>query len=66
MLAGLENFTAKVVLEILPQDERAFVRIVVASCDKHMRDGQLFRTGTSRKVSDHTYPRRRRVLRIRL
>lgn len=46
MLSGFENFTRKVVLEILPQDERAFVRVVVASCDKHKHDGQFSRTGT--------------------
>lgn len=50
MLSGFEDFTRKVVLEILPQDERAFVRVVVASCDKHKRDGQFSRSGRSRKM----------------
>lgn len=63
MFSGLEMFTRKVVLETLPQDERGFVRIVVASCDKHTFDGQFSRTGPVK--GDDAHPRRRRVLRMR-
>lgn len=51
MLSGLENFTRKVVLEILSQDERGLVRIAVASCNEHTYDGHFSRTGPGRRAA---------------